>query len=176
MGARADHAKGQGAHPSRRDGRPVVNSRQYRRGLVSPSIPFGRPDLCVRLLPGAYTARPLTGMLRTVGLLHADADNLSHYAIKLYAKSRRIPDPAQPPDANAKRVEREFWKLRNDFRERFGNPDFPTRSTRTAGRCTSLAFGTLSNSWDGSTSRPRSRWHGGRSPTTSPTWQRHATP
>ena len=22
-------------------------------------------------------------------------------------------------------AEKEFWKLRNDFRERFGNPDFP---------------------------------------------------
>lgn len=74
---------------------------------------------------GAYTARALTGMLRTVGLLHADADNLAPYAIKLYAKSGKMPDPAQLPDANAKRVEKEFWKLRNDFRERFGNPDFP---------------------------------------------------
>jgi uncharacterized protein (DUF2235 family) len=74
---------------------------------------------------GAYTARALTGMLRTVGLLHADADNLTDYAMKLYAKSGKMPDPARPPDDNAKRVEKEFWKLRNDFRERFGNPDFP---------------------------------------------------
>jgi uncharacterized protein (DUF2235 family) len=42
---------------------------------------------------GAYTARALTGMLRTVGLLHADADNLVPYAFKLYAKSRKMPDP-----------------------------------------------------------------------------------
>lgn len=74
---------------------------------------------------GGYTARALTGMLRTVGLLHADADNLTPYAIKLYAKSGKMPDPAQLPDANAKRIEKDFWKLRNDFRERFGNPDFP---------------------------------------------------
>src|SRR5262249_402963 len=39
---------------------------------------------------GAYTARALTGILRTVGLLHADADNLVPYAIKLYAKSRKM--------------------------------------------------------------------------------------
>jgi uncharacterized protein (DUF2235 family) len=74
---------------------------------------------------GAYTARALTGMLRTVDLLHADADNLTPYAIKLYAKSRKMPDPAQPPDDNTKKAEKAFWKLRNDFRERFGNPDFP---------------------------------------------------
>ena len=74
---------------------------------------------------GAYTARALTGILRTVGLLHADADNLVPYAVKLYAKSGKMPDPGQPPDANAKQGEKEFWALRNDFRERFGNPDFP---------------------------------------------------
>jgi uncharacterized protein (DUF2235 family) len=74
---------------------------------------------------GAYTARALTGMLRTVGLLHADADNLTPYAMKLYAKSRKMPDPARPPDDNAKRAEKEFWHLRDDFREHFGNPDFP---------------------------------------------------
>ena len=75
---------------------------------------------------GAYTARALTGMLRTVGLLHADADNLVPYALKLYAKSGgTMPDPAEPLDDNAKRAEKQFWKLRNDFRGRFGNPDFP---------------------------------------------------
>jgi uncharacterized protein (DUF2235 family) len=74
---------------------------------------------------GAYTARALTGMLRTVGLLHADADNLTPYALKLYAKSGKMPDPGQPPDDNAKKADKAFWKLRNDFRERFGNPDFP---------------------------------------------------
>jgi uncharacterized protein (DUF2235 family) len=73
---------------------------------------------------GAYTARALTGMLRTVGLLHADADNLVPYALKLYVKSGKMPDPGQPPDADAKKVAKEFWALRNDFRERFGNPDF----------------------------------------------------
>jgi uncharacterized protein (DUF2235 family) len=91
-------------------------AHQYRSGDQIFVFGFSR---------GAYTARALTGMLRTVGLLHADADNLMPYALKLYAKSGKMPDPAQPPDANAKRVEKEFWKLRNDFRERFGNPDFP---------------------------------------------------
>lgn len=48
---------------------------------------------------GAYTARALTGMLRTVGLLDADADNLLPYALKLYAKSGgAVPDPAVQPD------------------------------------------------------------------------------
>jgi uncharacterized protein (DUF2235 family) len=36
-----------------------------------------------------------------------------------------MPDPSQPPDANTKQVEKQFCRLRNDFRERFGNPDFP---------------------------------------------------
>ena len=75
---------------------------------------------------GAYTARALTGMLRTVGLLHADADNLVPYALKLYANSGgSVPDPAVQPDENTKKSERQFWKLRNDFRLRFGNPAFP---------------------------------------------------
>jgi uncharacterized protein (DUF2235 family) len=74
---------------------------------------------------GAYTARALTGMLRTVGLLHPDADNMVPYAVKLYAKSRKMPDPGERPDPKAKEAEKEFWKLRNDFRERFGNPAFP---------------------------------------------------
>jgi uncharacterized protein (DUF2235 family) len=30
---------------------------------------------------GAYTARALTGMLRIVGLLHSEADNLFPYAL-----------------------------------------------------------------------------------------------
>jgi uncharacterized protein (DUF2235 family) len=75
---------------------------------------------------GAYTARALTGMLRTVGLLHADADNLVPYALKLYAKSGgTVPDPAVQPDENTKKAEKQFWKVRNDFRLRFGNPAFP---------------------------------------------------
>jgi uncharacterized protein (DUF2235 family) len=35
---------------------------------------------------GAYTARALTGMLRTVGLLRPGTDNLTSYALKLYAQ------------------------------------------------------------------------------------------
>jgi uncharacterized protein (DUF2235 family) len=91
-------------------------ARQYRSGDRIFVFGFSR---------GAYTARALTGMLRTVGLLHADADNLIPYAFKLYAKSGKMPDPGQPPDANAKQDEKKFWTLRNDFRQRFGNPDFP---------------------------------------------------
>src|SRR5262249_46485190 len=44
---------------------------------------------------------------------------------KLYAKSGKMPDPSRPPDANAKQDEKKFWTLRNDFRQRFGNQDFP---------------------------------------------------
>lgn len=76
-------------------------ARQYRSGDRIFVFGFSR---------GAYTARALTGMLLTVGLLHADAANLMPYALKLYAKSRKMPDPAQPPDANAKQAEEEFWK------------------------------------------------------------------
>ncbi|MCF3939318.1 DUF2235 domain-containing protein [Gordonia tangerina] len=72
---------------------------------------------------GAYTARALTGMLRTVGLLHADAVNLVPYALKLYTRSGPNGESA---DGSADRgAEKEFWKLRNDFRTKFGNPDFP---------------------------------------------------
>lgn len=91
-------------------------ARQYRSGDRIFVFGFSR---------GAYTARALTGMLRTVGLLHADADNLIPYAFKLYAKSGKMPDPGQPPDTSAKQDEKKFWALRNDFRQRFGNPDFP---------------------------------------------------
>lgn len=91
-------------------------ARQYRAGDRIFVFGFSR---------GAYTARALTGMLRTVGLLHGDADNLVPYALKLYANSKKMPDPGQQPDAMAEQAEKEFWKLRNDFRERFGNPAFP---------------------------------------------------
>jgi uncharacterized protein (DUF2235 family) len=74
---------------------------------------------------GAYTARALTGMLRTVGLLHPDAENMVPYALKLYAQSGRMRDPAQRPDTTADPAEQAFWKLRNEFRVRFGNPAFP---------------------------------------------------
>lgn len=66
---------------------------------------------------GAYTARALTGMLRTVGLLRNGADNLAPYALKLYAKKG---------DENASREEEQaFWKVRREFTRQFGNPDFP---------------------------------------------------
>jgi uncharacterized protein (DUF2235 family) len=66
---------------------------------------------------GAYTARALTGMLRTVGLLHEGAENLVPYAVKLYAQ-RGSEDPTQEQ-------EREFWRTRSDFVDQFGNPAFP---------------------------------------------------
>lgn len=65
---------------------------------------------------GAYTARALTGMLRTVGLLNPGADNLIPYALKLYAKhGGDNPTPAQ---------DTEFWDTRRDFSDNFGNPAF----------------------------------------------------
>jgi uncharacterized protein (DUF2235 family) len=66
---------------------------------------------------GAYTARALTGMVRTVGLLRPGTDNLTPYALKLYSKSGGE-DPT--PDE-----EKEFWRVRREFTDRFGNPDLP---------------------------------------------------
>lgn len=66
---------------------------------------------------GAYTARALTGMLRTVGLLRPGAENLVPYAVKLYAQSGK----EHPTEA----AEQEFWRLRDDFVRQFGNPAFP---------------------------------------------------
>ena len=68
---------------------------------------------------GAYTARALAGMLRTVGLLRPGADNLVPYALKLYAQAgKQSADEAE---------EKDFWRLRNQFNDSFGNPDFPNR-------------------------------------------------
>jgi uncharacterized protein (DUF2235 family) len=78
---------------------------------------------------GAYTARALTGMLRTVGLLRPGSENLTPYALKLYARSgpsrRSAADPDGEPDPAAKEAERKFWAVRADFREQFANPEFP---------------------------------------------------
>ncbi|SDP03090.1 Uncharacterized alpha/beta hydrolase domain [Pedococcus dokdonensis] len=66
---------------------------------------------------GAYTARALTGMLRTVGLLRVGAGNLTPYALKLYAK--KGDDDATPEQEKA------FWKVRREFTAHFGRPEFP---------------------------------------------------
>ena len=68
---------------------------------------------------GAYTARALTGMLRTVGLLRPGADNLVPYAMKLYAKGGRR--------GQTEAAERAFWRLRSEFTDKFGTPEFPSR-------------------------------------------------
>jgi uncharacterized protein (DUF2235 family) len=91
-------------------------SHQYRSGDRIFVFGFSR---------GAYTARALTGMLRTVGLLHPDAENMVPYALKLYAQSRKMQDPGRHPDAKGNPAEKVFWKLRSDFRARFGNKAFP---------------------------------------------------
>ncbi|MFW0795310.1 DUF2235 domain-containing protein [Gordonia sp. CPCC 205515] len=62
---------------------------------------------------GAYTARALTGMLSTIGLLRPGAENLTPYAVKLYAQN------------SGKAGTREYFEPRDKFRNRFGNPDFP---------------------------------------------------
>ncbi|WP_051766418.1 DUF2235 domain-containing protein [Saccharothrix syringae] len=85
----------------------------YRRGDRIYVFGFSR---------GAYTARALVGMIRTVGLLRPGADNLVPYALKLYTRG-----------GNRKRTEeqeRAFWDLCTRFEARFGNPDFPPRLGR----------------------------------------------
>jgi uncharacterized protein (DUF2235 family) len=75
---------------------------------------------------GAYTARALTGMLSTVGLLRPGTENLAPYALKLYAQGG--PPKAKPgheDDPAAKLAKSEYWKVRRDFAKQFGNPDFP---------------------------------------------------
>jgi uncharacterized protein (DUF2235 family) len=71
---------------------------------------------------GAYTALALTGMLRTVGLLRPEAENLIPYAMKLYAKGGKRNE--------TKAEEEEFWALRSWFDASFGNPSFPDRFER----------------------------------------------
>ena len=67
---------------------------------------------------GAYTARALAGMLRTVGLLRPGAENLVPYALKLYANSGKD-DPTDDE-------EKEFWRVRSGFTTKFGDPRFPS--------------------------------------------------
>jgi len=78
---------------------------------------------------GAYTARALTGMLRTVGLLRPGSENLAPYALKLYAKSgpsaESTADPDDQPDQSVLAAQHRFWALRAEFRRVFGNPEFP---------------------------------------------------
>jgi uncharacterized protein (DUF2235 family) len=81
----------------------------YRRGDRIYLFGFSR---------GAYTARALAGMLRTVGLLRAGSDNLVPYALKLYTRGGKKQDEKQ---------QEAFWALRSDFADKFANPDFPGR-------------------------------------------------
>lgn len=71
---------------------------------------------------GAYTARALTGMLHTVGLLRPGTENLTPYAVKLYAQA----GPSAESGSNAKDAEKNFWQVRDEFVRVFGNPDFPS--------------------------------------------------
>lgn len=78
---------------------------------------------------GAYTARALTGMLRTVGLLRPGSENLVPYALKLYTQSgssrHATADPDGDPDSSVNVLQRRFWSVRAEFRRKFGNPAFP---------------------------------------------------
>jgi uncharacterized protein (DUF2235 family) len=74
---------------------------------------------------GAYTARALTGMLRTVGLLRRGTENLVPYAMKLYAQPGPRKAGSNSSDTATKDAERKFWKLRSEFKRQFGHPDFP---------------------------------------------------
>lgn len=71
---------------------------------------------------GAYTARALTGMLHTVGLLRPGTDSLTPYAVKLYAQA----GPGAEAGPDGKDAEKKFWKVRDEFVRVFGNPDFPS--------------------------------------------------
>ncbi len=76
---------------------------------------------------GAYTARALTGMLHTVGLLRPGTENLVPYALKLYAKGGPpAPPPGVEPDQKTKAAQQQFWDVRDEFAREFGNPRFPT--------------------------------------------------
>jgi uncharacterized protein (DUF2235 family) len=97
--------------------------RQYQEGDRIFVFGFSR---------GAYTARALTGMLRTVGLLRPGADNLVPYAIKLYTHTGKLVrgvDLDSLSEAERERFRaqnKEFWQLRDSFARRFGNPAFPS--------------------------------------------------
>jgi uncharacterized protein (DUF2235 family) len=88
-------------------------SRNYQKGDRIYVFGFSR---------GAYTARALTGMLHTVGLLRPGTENLVPYAVKLYTKA----GPSAEGGPNAKDAKQKFWDLRDEFERMFGNPDFPT--------------------------------------------------
>ncbi|OKK11908.1 hypothetical protein AMK16_32625 [Streptomyces sp. CB00455] len=82
--------------------------RNYRKGDRIFVFGFSR---------GAYTARALTGMLRTVGLLRPGTENLVPYAVKLYAQAGE--------ESPTKEQRSEYFRLRREFARQFGNPDFP---------------------------------------------------
>ena len=65
---------------------------------------------------GAYTARALAGLLRTVGLLEPGATNLVPYALKLYTGAPR-------PGSSEKKKER-FWTDVQNWNNTFGDKDF----------------------------------------------------
>ena len=65
---------------------------------------------------GAYTARVVAGLLRTVGLLEPGATNLIPYALKLYTGAPR-------PGASEKKTQK-FWANVQRWNNTFGNKDF----------------------------------------------------
>ncbi|HEX7097818.1 MAG TPA: DUF2235 domain-containing protein [Acidimicrobiia bacterium] len=65
---------------------------------------------------GAYTARALAGLLRTVGLLDPGASNLIPYALKLYTGS--------PPQGASEERQERYWDKVQRWENTFGNPGF----------------------------------------------------
>lgn len=72
---------------------------------------------------GAYTARALAGLLRTVGLIRPGLDNMIPYAMKLY--TRRSKEGLSEEESKA------YWEPVNRFRSSFGNSDFPSSFDRS---------------------------------------------
>lgn len=68
---------------------------------------------------GAYTARVLAGLLRTVSLLRPGLHNLIPYALKLYTTTGQ--------KGHTEEEERKYWAPRAEFAREFGNPEFPNR-------------------------------------------------
>lgn len=77
---------------------------------------------------GAYTARALTGLLHTVGLLRPGAENLVPYALKLFTST--------PPHRASEQQREKFWGDVRRFTAAFSRTDFPStfgRQVRYAG-------------------------------------------
>ncbi|MFN8638042.1 MAG: DUF2235 domain-containing protein [Dehalococcoidia bacterium] len=87
---------------------------------------------------GAYTARALAGLLRTVGLLRPEAENLVRPQALLAGRGGTA-GSAGTAGTRDRDSERAYWRLREHFDDSFGNPAFRTVSRH---RCTTSGCGT----------------------------------